>query len=80
MFKPGINNYDRWSRVQMSRSVGLTGRDILGFILKLMLKFMWVKLHIVAHAWVFLFLFYITYNPYFKLRHDYGAIGMFWAK
>ena len=38
-----------------------------------------VKLNIMTYTMVVLFEFYVTFNP-FKLQHNYGVIGMFWAK
>ena len=40
---------------------------------------MYVKLDIVTHTRVFLFLFYVTYNP-FKSWGNYGIIGTFLTK
>ena len=44
-----------------------------------LIKFIWVKLDIMAHARVFQFKFFLARNP-FKSCHEYGMIGKFGIK
>ena len=47
--------------------------------LQMLIKFMWVKLDIMTNTKIFLFLFYFAQNS-FKLCHECGMIGTFFAK